>query len=248
VRRARLAEVSEATSQALDAIAGRLAEEPDPNPELAALQRELVAGVRAGRLDWAAIHAHEAAFDAATAEVQRAQFEALWALHDALRPDQRKAVVDGIGTMMAAQRPTVAPPPQSTEGLSSHVARRLEQMTTELDLDPTQAEDVARLLALRHPAANAGDAQLRAEAADRQMQAVLAAFSGDVFSLRESDLASTTGGPVPSFDREATFVEHLLPLLRPDQVAALEESMSHKGRPSPPAPGRASPDPDPNPH
>jgi Spy/CpxP family protein refolding chaperone len=184
-----------------------------PRHEMAAVHADLVASIKAGKVDTAKIQADEAAVTKAFAEHEADEATALGQLHDALSPPQRKAVTDAV---RAAEAVHDRPPPSADAGAPDFVARRLERMKSQLVLDEDQQKQVGAVLARDVP--SPGAMQAHYEAGKKQFEALLAAFEKDTFDPKKVDLSSTPGRkPTEPIDRQVKYVSQLLPILTAGQ-------------------------------
>jgi Spy/CpxP family protein refolding chaperone len=198
-------------------------------------QQDLVAGIRATKLDTTKLQGDYAALDKAVAAALAHEAEALDGLHGVLDATQRQALADQIKSRRAQH-----PPPPTTMpdgGAIDFHKRRLDRYSAELALDDAQKKQVAALIA-RDPATTA-TMQARREASQKRVDALLAEFVKDPFDAKKLDLS--TGGKTPHEyeESQATFIAGLLPVLHPDQREKLAVRTERSGN----RPGRmGSPD------
>ena len=191
---------------------------------------DLAAGIRAGKVDMAAMQLDYAAIDKAGLATATKQAEALAGLHAALQAPQRQTVVDAVRARQGAHEPPSLPGDAGTSDWTKH---KLERMTAELGLDAGQQKAVAAPIA-KDPMTPAA-MESRREAMKKRTEAVLAAFATDAFDAKKVDLATTPDKTSSeSFARTVSFDAQLVPLLRGDQrekLAARAERPSRGPRP-----------------
>ena len=191
--------------------------------EFKGVHDDMVAGVKAGKIDTAKMTAHYAAIDKAAQARQDKEAEALNGLYAALDAGQRKALTAAVRAKAAAHdaddkgHPDAGAPADWTK-------RRLERMTKDLALDDAQQKSVGALLA-KQPSPAAMDA-MRADGKKR-LDAVLAAFEKDGFDAKKLDLSMAPAGKKPHdmIDQQVQFTTALLGILKPDQRDKLAATM-----------------------
>lgn len=203
-----------------------------------AMHDELVAGVRAGKIDPAKLDAKNAELDKAVVARREKDLEVLGALHAALQPAQRKALATAMRAKQAAreehagEKGDKGPPKGDATGFAT---RRAERLTKQLELDPAQQKKVEALVAKDRPEApTPGAMDAAREEAKKRMDALLTAFEGDAFDAKKLDVAPPAAAKGKSrMARELAFLSELLPILRPDQrerlAASMEKRMEHRG-------------------
>jgi Spy/CpxP family protein refolding chaperone len=219
------ADLTDDEKSALDKLEEPLRSDPgQPRHEINAFHADLVASMKAGRLDNAKIQADLAAINKASAGREENQAAALSGLHDALTPEQRKTVVDAIRAMQAAHdRPPASP---SAASATDAATRRLERMRLQLGLDDDQQRQVFAVLT-RGVAPSPAAIQARFEAGRKQIEAVLAAFEKDApLDAKKLDLAPAKKLSEP-MERQAKYIGQLLSILRPEQRDRLAGLMEH---------------------
>jgi hypothetical protein len=190
------------------------------------LRSDLAAGIRAGAIDTVKIATDQATLEKIARADKEARVAALIGLHDALSPSDRKAVASDVRVSDTSRDPRRTLPDVDEAGASSWTHRRLQRLTLELDLDPSQQKDLAALLAKdEHPdSLPHRDAR---EAGKRHVDALLDAFEQDSFDAGALFQATGDAGLPPrgGLDREIAFLEHLLPILTPAQREKLAASV-----------------------
>jgi Spy/CpxP family protein refolding chaperone len=207
-------DLNEEQKAPLDKIAEQLHEgNVGARAEMKAYHAELVAQVRAGKVDAAKLAPLAAAVEKAQQarkEKDDAALDATWALLDAA---QRKAV--------AARARVGGHDGDAMRRGGDAGKRRLDQLTKQLDLDAAQGKKVEAVLEKEPPADALRDEQ------EKRLEAVAAAFEGDAFDAKKLAAAAGAG---EGLKRQAQFAGALLPVLKPEQREKLASSMD---RPSP---------------
>ena len=219
---------------------------PEPGSGEAAwkdLHAEIVAGVKAGKLDTGKIAANMASLGKALQASLTKEAEALNALHAALEPEQRKAVVAAVRAEQAKQaaraekRAEHAGEKDPPQAAAERNKKKLDRVTTQLDLDAAQQKKVEAILAKDRDEAMTPAAMKAAHGeTKKQHDAALSAFEADVFDAKKLE---GIGGPATKNGRgplfgEVSFLTQLLPVLRPEQREKLAASMDRPwgmGRP-----------------
>ena len=152
VHAARDTDLKDAQKTAVDKIEQQLhGEEATPRSEFKDLHSDIVAAVKAGKIDKTALEPRLAAVDKAIQDRQAKQADALNTLYAALEPAQRKAVTAAIRAKQAEREAHAAEhaADKKTDGKEAdpdRAKRRLNRMTKELDLDAAQQKSVEALL------------------------------------------------------------------------------------------------------
>ncbi|MCC6645502.1 MAG: periplasmic heavy metal sensor [Polyangiaceae bacterium] len=222
-------------SDAQRATVEKLEQDLKPAPGARADRKEehdaLVAGVRAGRIDPAKIDAARADLDKAQAAQRERELSTLAALHAALQPAQRKALVAAAREKQEKRdRHDDGGDPRQKGDPTGFATRRAERLTKQLELDPAQQKKVEALVAKTRPEAPA-PAELEASraASKARVLALWAAFEADAFDPKKLEAAP----PAPAKARargkqDLSFLAELLPILRPDQRERLAASMEKR--------------------
>jgi len=225
------ADLTDDQKATLDKLEEPIRNDPGARKEASAFRTDLVASIKAGRIEGAKLQADEAAITKAVLAHQEEQATALNGLHAALSAEQRKAVVDAV----RASQPAHDHPPTfmlSDAGASEWVAHRLERMKSQLVLDLDQQKEVAAVLARNEPPPP-GAMQAHAEAVKKQTEALLVAFEKDAFDAKKLDLSATPGHkPTEALDRQVKYVTQLMPILtagQRDRLAGQIERPRGKG-------------------
>lgn len=219
----------------IEKVEASLKPEEGMRTEFKAVQTEIAAGVKAGKIDAAKLTPHYTAIDTAAQGRHDKEVEALNGLHAALDSTQRKAVTAAIRTKQAAREahaPDKAQPADA--GHPDWAAKRLEHLTKDADLDAAQQKQVAALIA-KNPALGPASMETQKADAKKRMDALLTAFEADAFDAKKQDV-SMMGGKKPHemMDQQVQFLTQLLPILKPEQrekLAASMEKSKGMGRP-----------------
>jgi Spy/CpxP family protein refolding chaperone len=191
--------------------------------ELKQLDADVVAGIRAGKVDATKIQADYAAIDTAMQARLAKEATAVNGLYATLDAGQRKQLVDGLRTKQAERDKSMKNLPDAG-GTDLMMKMRIARLTSDLTLDDAQQKQVSLLVAkLDTPAA----AQARKDAAKQQVDALLTAFGADGF---DANKVPPPGKSLhEGMERDVTFTSQLVPILRPDQrekLATQRERMS----------------------
>jgi Spy/CpxP family protein refolding chaperone len=209
------------------------------------LHTELIAEVKAGKIDNAKLEPHYAAVEKVTAGMQQKEADALTALHAALDPTQRKAVTAAVRAKAeewedkredmeerkAEHVGNVVDAGGSDAGFAlGGTKRSLDRLTRGLELDAEQQKKLDAI-ATKEDAnkANRPDP----DEMKKRMESLLVAFEKDAFDAKKLELfdAKKARGPM---ERETKLLVQLLPILKPEQreklAAKMEKGPSPHGR------------------
>jgi Spy/CpxP family protein refolding chaperone len=194
----------------------------------------LSAGVRAGKIDTAAVLAGIGASDRGPAERSAAVASALSTLHATLTKEQRRALVDGMAKRMADHGPLPgAPSPDKGErdhGGPGRDGGPLGHLLGGLSLTDAQRTSIDSALAAQRPTAVDREAMKKQfEARAAGMRARLETFAADTFDATAFVAPPTDapqGGMMHPLARMVNQLAVVVPLLQPAQretLAALLE-------------------------
>lgn len=197
------------------------------------IHAELVAGIKAGKIDTAKLEPKYSALDKLIAAGHDREADALTALHGALDATQRKAVVANVRAKQAAREAKQAAHAGpdgggagADAGRSQVIAKRVERLTHGLDLDAEQQKKLDAIAAKEDAATKAPDA---AEM-KKKVDVLLTAFEKDTFDGKKVDPFDAKKARAP-MDQEAKLLGQIVPILKPEQREKLAARMD-KG-PSP---------------
>jgi hypothetical protein len=192
-------------------------------------QVDLVAGIRAGKIDMTKLKADEADIDAAVAAAQAAEADELNALHGVLDEATRQSIAD-VAKARRARFEGPKPGSAPDAGVVDLAKRHLEKVTAELSLDDGQQKRVAVLLARQGLAAAPAVEQARRDAMHKRVDALLAAFPQDSFDAHKLDLSGPSGkAPHERLDEAATFAAGMLSILNLGQRLLFADQTEHAG-------------------
>lgn len=215
-------------------------EDPAPPAEMKAYHDELVAQVKAGKIESAKLDPLKAAAEKAMITHRDKELDALNGLHALLKAPQRTALVAALKAK-EGKGPMMGPKPGMKMGHDPK--EKVAHMTKELGLDDAQAKKVEAILPKED--AKAHDP----EAWKKKMDAVNTAFEKDGFDAKKQELFTGKGPGAMHGGMDSAFLDKLLPILKPEQREKLAANMAmgpgkhHKGmghHPSPAASGSAS--------
>lgn len=224
-----------------------------PRKEMKALHEELVAGVKAGRIDQAKLEPHYVSLEREAKERALRDLDGLGKLHDALDAEQRKKIGEQVKRQEDErnERAKKAEAAQAAHagdaGRPSPQRRRYERWGKELDLDAEQKKKLDAIIPTDDPKA----AGALREEAKKRVDATLEAFLKDAWDSK--------GLPGPDIkqvrkpmDEQVRFFNGLLPSLKPEQREKLATKLERQqegagggdhGRRRPPGPPGAGGDP-----
>jgi hypothetical protein len=204
-------------------ISQKLHDEEPPLTALTAYQTDLVAGIRAGKLDTPKLQSDYADIDKGQLARQEKQADALDALHAAIEGPSRTALVAAARPRLTALfRPHPEPDAAAAEaGDPPWIKHKLNRVKAELGLDDAQQAKVAVLLA--KTAVSPATTEALKETIRKHADDLLTAFEHDDFAAHKLDLSPSGGKSTPhaALERESGFIAQLLPILTPEQKEKL---------------------------
>jgi hypothetical protein len=213
----------------VDALEATLEAKVDAGPArttFVGFRSDLAREVRIGKLDGARLRGDVAAYKAADLGLRAQQIDAIRRLHDALDRAERAEVTKAMGASWKKDRVNAGALSSSEpeEAARRHSEQNLKQMRDALDLTDSQATQVRALLISRDGSPRAMlEEQARVdEASERQMNALLAEFQEDVFSVDDAPL-SPIKNEEQAMINQIAFMEVLMPLLTPPQIVKLAD-------------------------
>jgi hypothetical protein len=239
-RAARDLDLTDAQKATLDALEPQLepAGEP-PGDEFRTLQTDIVAGIRAGKLDNTKLQPDFAAIDKTMAARQAKEAEVLTGLYNALEPAQRKALVDAVRAKQAVHEAQFEAHMTVDAGAPAEWAkRRLDRLTAQLGLDAAEQPKVAAILA-KDDSMSPNAMRTQREDGKKRMDAVLTAFEKDKLDAKSLDLGQIPGKTAhEGLEKDTKFLGQLLPVLTQDQreKLAMQRDRSGRGNRRPPGP------------
>jgi Spy/CpxP family protein refolding chaperone len=203
------------------------------------LHAELLAAVKAGKIDAAKLEPRYAALERAMSAEHDKQAAALTALHDALDATQRKTVIVSVRAKILDREEKMAAHAKGHAGDAGdagadagkpHAGKRaVDHLLRGLELDADQQK---RVDALTPKDEGKGMRPDMAEL-NKHMEALLVAFEKDAFDAKKVDAfdAKRFRGPM---EEETKLLGQLLPILKPEQreklAAKMEKGPSPHGR------------------
>lgn len=197
------------------------------------LHAELIAGIKAGKIDTAKLEPKYAAIEKLTAAGHAKEVLALTALHDALDATQRKAVTASVRAKQAAREAKMAHRgghdggAPDGGGASFQTKRMIGGLTRGLELDAEQEKKVDAIVAKDDGKGRPDPAEMK-----KHVEALLTAFEADKIDPKKLELdAKKARGPM---EAETKLLTQLLPILKPEQreklAARMEKGPSPHGR------------------
>lgn len=225
-----LPDLSQAQDDSLEKIEATLKSDDEAiRTAMKTFRTDLVAGVRAGKLDSAKLKTDDGTVDKAIGDHQSQEAAALDSLHALLTPVQRPALVANIRAKQSEREQHMNEWMQgkgADGGSVDWVQRRVDNLTATLTLDAGQQKQVAAILAKPTDVPNAASMQSRWAERKAKTDALLTAFAADSFDSKKLDLGVMPGKtPHDPMDHMASFYTQLLPILHADQRDKLATSM-----------------------
>jgi Spy/CpxP family protein refolding chaperone len=213
--------LTDAQEPAVEAAIEELrASETDGKVEYSALLSDLVAGIRAGKLDASKIQADLFSVDKAAQAHREREAKASNALHAAMDASSRKALLTVVGTRITAREGA-----RSDVESAEAAKRRVDHMTGDLGLTAAQKKQVAEVIAKGDPTAD--EVRALQDETRKRTDAFLRAFDQEDFDARKLELFAPTRSQHEAVDRDVRFLAVLLPILTPaqrDKLASIREN------------------------
>lgn len=185
---------------------------------------DLVAGIKAGKVDMAKIAAHGPALEKAAAARHDKDDEAIQRLHDILDASQRATIVGNVRKQEEKREARIKAHEKPDAGQVNFARARMESYTRDLDLDAEQQKKVQAIL----PTADSKGVGDVREEAKKELAALLTAFEKDVFDAKAlGDVHKAKN----SFEELAAFMAKLTPILKPEQREKLAKKLERSERP-----------------
>jgi Spy/CpxP family protein refolding chaperone len=179
--------------------------------ELKALDTDVIAGIRAGKVDMTKVQTDYTAIDAAMQARLAKEATAVNGLYALLDPGQRKQLADGLRAKQTEREQSMKNLPDAG-GTDLMMKMRVGRLANDLTLDDAQQKQVSALVTKLEPA---GAAQSRKDAAKQHVDALLTAFGADGF---DANKVPPPGKSLhEGMERDVTFTAQLVSILRPDQ-------------------------------
>jgi Spy/CpxP family protein refolding chaperone len=214
----------------LDKIeAGLKADDDGIRTAMKAFRTDLLAGVRAGKLDTAKLTSDDAVVDKAISDHKDKEAAALDSLHTLLDPSQRAALVAAVHAKQADREARMAgwmKAKAADGGAVDMGKKRLDRLTADLTLDAGQQKQVAAILTKASDPPDAAGMQTRWDDVTKRMASLLTAFAATTFDAKKADLTILPGKAAHDpLDHMAALFSQLLPILHPDQREKLAASV-----------------------
>lgn len=183
-----------------------------------AFHTDLVAGIRAHKLDAAKLTADYAAFDKAAAAGQAGEADALNTLHGAMSPADRQTLVSKVRGQLAAREHAWPVPAASDAGTPEWITHKVERWASDMSLDDGQKKAITALLA-KDATMTPAAMQARHDAVQKQVDTLLTDFAKDPFDAKKEALAPPAGKtPHDGLEKQATLATAMLGILKGDQI------------------------------
>jgi Spy/CpxP family protein refolding chaperone len=183
-------------------------------------REDLLAGVKAGKLDTVKLTADNGLVDKAIADHKTKEAEALDALHALLDEAQRTSLALSARTRQGERetRMTGMLTSEGEGGAPDWTKKRVDSLTADLGLDADQQKQIVAILTKGSDPPNAAGMKSRWDDVKKRTDALLTAFAGEAFNAKTTDLTILPGKtPHEPMDHMVAFFSKLLPILRPDQ-------------------------------
>jgi Spy/CpxP family protein refolding chaperone len=225
-----LAAAQQGSLETIESLLG--ADDQTVRKAMSAFRADLAAGVKAASLDTAKLTADEEGIEKAIADHRAKEAEALDSLHALLQAPQREALVGAVRARRFEHESRMTAwlsAKDADGGTTDWTKRRLDRLTADLLLEPSQERQVAAILTKAADLPNTAAFQSRWERRRQQTEALLSAFASDTFDAKTQDLSVLPGKSAHEpMDRMVTLLSKLAPILYPIQRDKLAASL---GRP-----------------
>jgi Spy/CpxP family protein refolding chaperone len=203
------------------------------------LHSDLIAGIKAGKIDAAKLEPRYAAIEKAAAAARDKEAEALNVLHATLDATQRKAAVANVRAKQATREEKTAHHDDKADGgadaggrAHGGAKRSLDRLTRGLDLDAEQQKKVDALAAKDDGKSGRPDvAEMK-----KSVDALLTAFEKDTFDAKKVDTFDAKKARAP-MEQETKLLAQLVPILKPEQreklATRMDKGQSPHGRRAP---------------
>jgi hypothetical protein len=215
-------DLKEGQKDSLDNLeSGLKADDEGVRTAMKGFRADLVAGVRAGKLDTGKLTADDAVVDTAIANHQAKEGDALDSLHALLDSTQRTALVNSVRAKQTEHEARMTGWMQGKEsdgGASDWTKKRVDKLTADLGLDAAQQRQLAAILLKANGPPSGAGMKLRWDDMKKRLDALLTAFAGDAFDAKKADLTVMPGKTAHDpMDHMVAFFSQLLPILHADQ-------------------------------
>ncbi len=180
----------------------------------------LADGISAGTIDKAKVDAAVAKEQTAAAQVHAASADALNALHTALSPEERLALIDKVKAHAAVWKKVNTEEDVASKEKGTHLARLIDMLA----LTPDQADKISAALKLNAPP------KPDSSALDSHLTALETAFVADPFDAKTLATGNAANGHVAKHGtaRMVRFYETVTPLLTADQRTKLADHLKQR--------------------
>jgi len=218
-------DLKEPQKTAIDKLEADLAaDDGSMKTEMKDMHADVIAGIRAGKLDTAKLDAHRAAMDKSMTARREKEATALNSLHATLDPAQRKALVASMRSKEGDKKEGEHKKLDDNAKHGDMAKRRVERMTKDLALDADQQKKIEAMVPKMDPKAMEdmrGDWK-------KSRDAMLTAFEGDTFDAKKLDSFAKPKNANAMMDNEMKFLGQILPILKPEQREKLAAKMEEK--------------------
>lgn len=227
---ARDAKPTEEQKAKLDALAKELTDDDPPRqgPEAKQAHEDLIAGIKAGKIDDAKMQVHYAAMEKTEQARRDEEAQALGKLHAALTPEQRKAVASDVSARLAKREEHgggsgSGKKSDDKDRADARAKKRAERMAKDIGLDADQTKKVEAAV-MKHGGREGSEGH------GKKVAAVASAFEKDTFDAKK--LEAFTGGGKEAKARvqdEVKLFGELLAIVKPEQREKLAAQLEKRG-------------------
>jgi Spy/CpxP family protein refolding chaperone len=220
-------------TQKLDAIAKSFADDEGKQNEAKAIHDELVAQVKAGKIDTAKLEPLYVALEKAAKAHHEKEVVALDGIYAALGPLERKTMTDSLRKKLAAREAIAQSHKAATDGGAPKGPSLVDRMTKNLGLDEAQQKKAEAIV----PSDELKKMEADREEEKKHLEALLVAFEKDGFDAKKVPTRDPKKVRAPFLEQAKVF-EKLVPILKPEQREKLASGMEHaRGGGGPMGPG-----------
>jgi len=220
-------------TQKLDAIAKSFADDEGKQNEAKAIHDELVAQVKAGKIDTAKLEPLYVALEKAARAHHEKEVVALDGIYAALGPLERKTMTDSLRKKLAAREAIAQSHKAANDAGAPKGPSLVDRMTKNLGLDEAQQKKAEAIV----PSDELKKMEADREEEKKHLEALLVAFEKDGFDAKKVPTRDPKKVRAPFLEQAKVF-EKLVPILKPEQREKLASGMEHaRGGGGPMGPG-----------
>lgn len=191
--------------------------------EMREANEDLVAGIKAGKVDVAKCNAHGPLLEKAAASARDKDDEALKRLHEILDAGQRATVVGNVRKQEEKREARMKAHEKPDAATVNFARQRMESFTRDLGLDAEQQKKIEAA----YPAADSKAVSDVREEAKKELDALLTAFEKDTFDPKAA--IGDVHKAKRAFEELVAFMAKITPVLKPEQREKLAKKLEHQG-------------------